>query len=143
MSVIFHIRPVSVGLDTPILQLFIYYLNTYYVCYLFVVSDVSRHLSLWSVLKKKPVSRVKRAHGTDPSNDEPNWVSALATLHNTDLVATGSCDGTINLWAADHTKRKLTKVKQIDLSTVLGETNFQKKYFSNCMFSPQVTRNKM
>ena len=111
---------------------------------LLVVPDASsRHLSLWSVLKKKPVSRVKRAHGTDPSNDEPNWVSALATLHNTDLVATGSCDGTINLWAADHTKRKLTKVKQIDLSTVLGETNFQKKYFSNCMFSPQVTRNKM
>ena len=81
---------------------------------------------MWSVLKKKPVSRVRRAHGTDPSNEEPNWVSALATLHNTDLVATGSCDGTINLWAADHTKRKLTKVKQIDLSTVLGETNFQK-----------------
>ena len=127
MSVIFHIRPVSVGLDTPILQLFIYYLNTYSVCYLFVVSDVSRHLSLWSVLKKKPVSRVKRAHGTDPSNDEPNWVSALATLHNTDLVATGSCDGTLNLWSADHNKRKLTRVKQIDLSTVLGETNFQKE----------------
>ena len=93
---------------------------------------------MWSVLKKKPVSRVKRAHGTDPSNDEPNWVSALATLHNTDLVATGSCDGTINLWAADHTKRKLTKVKQIDLSTVSGETNFRKELllwrfvFSTC-----------
>ena len=96
---------------------------------LLVVPDASsRHLSLWSVLKKKPGSRVKRAHGTDPSNDEPNWVSALATLHNTDLVATGSCDGTINLWAADHTKRKLTKVKQIDLSTVLGETNFRKEF---------------
>ena len=96
---------------------------------------------MWSVLKKKPVSRVKRAHGTDPSNDEPNWVSALATLHNTDLVATGSCDGTINLWAADHTKRKLTKVKQIDLSTVLGETNFRKELLAlvhlpmNCVFA--------
>ena len=74
------------------------------------------------------MSRVKRAHGTDPSNDEPNWVSALATLHNTDLVATGSCDGTLNLWwSEDHTKRKLSKVKQIALSTVLGETNLQKE----------------
>ena len=95
---------------------------------LLVVSDASsRHLSLWSVLKKKPVSQVKRAHGTVPSNYELNWVSALATLHNTDLVATGSCDGTLNLWSADHNKRKLTRVQQIDLSTVLGETNFQKE----------------
>jgi hypothetical protein len=46
-------------------------------------------ISLWSALKKKPLHTINNAHGSDPSNQEPRWISALATLPSTDLIATG------------------------------------------------------
>ncbi len=39
--------------------------------------------------------QVQKSHGCDPVNSDPHWVSALATLHNTDLVCTGSRQGTM------------------------------------------------
>jgi hypothetical protein len=33
---------------------------------------------------------VQASHGTDPVNADAHWISALATLHNSDLVCTGS-----------------------------------------------------
>ncbi|CAG0910591.1 unnamed protein product, partial [Cyprideis torosa] len=56
-------------------------------------------LSLWKVLKKRPVFVVREAHGRDPSNGLPNWISSLAALHNSDLVASaGSSDGVVRVW---------------------------------------------
>jgi hypothetical protein len=40
-------------------------------------------------MKKKPLSTVHNAHGKDPVNQEPRWISAIATLPSTDLIATG------------------------------------------------------
>ena len=50
-------------------------------------------LSLWSVLKKKPLFTLRNAHhkegtGTSSSSEE-NWITAVAALHNTDLLASG------------------------------------------------------
>ena len=42
--------------------------------------------------------KVQRSYGTDASNDDPHWVSALTTLHNTDTVITGSRDGWLRVW---------------------------------------------
>ena len=52
-------------------------------------------MSLWSALKKKPMTTVKAAH-----NDQgvlfgsENWITAVAALQYTDLVASGNhfCD---------------------------------------------------
>lgn len=49
----------------------------------------SSHISLWGTMKKKPLVTVRAAHGLDESNDEPNWVSAIAPLPMTDLLASG------------------------------------------------------
>ena len=46
-------------------------------------------ISLWTGLKKKPLFTVHEAHGKDPVNQEPRWISALAALPSTDLIATG------------------------------------------------------
>jgi hypothetical protein len=43
-------------------------------------------------MKKKPLYTVYNAHGKDPTNQEPRWISALATLPSTDLVATGNIE---------------------------------------------------
>ena len=46
-------------------------------------------LSVWGALKKKPLCSVPEAHGKNPENGLPNWISSIATLLNTDLVASG------------------------------------------------------
>ena len=47
-------------------------------------------LSLWGSQKKKPLCSVAAAHGISSSNNQPNWISAVAAMTNTDLVASGT-----------------------------------------------------
>ena len=49
-----------------------------------------RALSLWGSMKKKPLCSVTSAHGICATNNLPNWISAVAALPNTDLVASGT-----------------------------------------------------
>lgn len=46
-------------------------------------------LCVWGCLKKKPLCCISEAHGKDENNGQPNWISSIATLLNTDLVASG------------------------------------------------------
>lgn len=46
-------------------------------------------LCLWSSQKKKPLCSVTNAHGIEEDNGQPMWISSIATLINTDLVASG------------------------------------------------------
>ena len=51
-------------------------------------------LSLWSVSKKKPLCTVPKAHKKperSPVEDIPDesWITSLATLRSTDLLASG------------------------------------------------------
>uniref|UniRef100_A0A672LKT3 U3 small nucleolar RNA-interacting protein 2 n=1 Tax=Sinocyclocheilus grahami TaxID=75366 RepID=A0A672LKT3_SINGR len=49
-------------------------------------------ISIWTVNKKKPVSTVKQAHGSHGNTglEQPYWVSSVAALHNSDIVASGA-----------------------------------------------------
>ncbi len=49
-----------------------------------------RTLSLWGSMKKKPLCSVAAAHGVSSENNQPNWISAVAALQNSDLVASGN-----------------------------------------------------
>ena len=40
-------------------------------------------------MKKKPTSTIQSAHGVDPSNGVPNWLSAIAAYPMSDLIASG------------------------------------------------------
>lgn len=51
-------------------------------------------LSLWSMHKKKPTFVFKEAHSG-------KWITSVASLKSTDLVATGSSDGGVRLWKVD------------------------------------------
>lgn len=64
-------------------------------------------LCLWSAMKKKPLCVKTLAHGRSTENGQANWISSIATLINTDLVASGSCDGTIRIWKTSDTYREL------------------------------------
>lgn len=47
-----------------------------------------RSISLWRVSKKKPLTSYPNAHGVGSS--ESNWITSLAVLRNTDLIASGT-----------------------------------------------------
>ena len=44
-------------------------------------------LSLWHVSKKKPLYTAYKAHRNDDNSS--TWISSVAALHNTDLIASG------------------------------------------------------
>ncbi|CAF1336953.1 unnamed protein product [Adineta steineri] len=63
-------------------------------------------IALWSVSKRRPLFNLPHAHkvtSVDPalipeSLPEDFWITSLASLRYTDLLASGSFNGTINLW---------------------------------------------
>lgn len=69
----------------------------------FVTGSDGGALALWSMQKKKPVSTMANAHGRvrysqDDEISSANWISALASVPYSDVVASGSCDGKIRMW---------------------------------------------
>jgi ribosomal RNA-processing protein 9 len=56
----------------------------------FVSGDDQGTLCYWTTMKKKPLSTVRNAHGLEPSGN-PRWITAVAALHNSDVIATGTC----------------------------------------------------
>lgn len=49
------------------------------------------HLSVWHINKKKPLVTVKNAHA--------GWICSVAAFKNSDLIASGSNDGLVRIWA--------------------------------------------
>lgn len=55
----------------------------------FLNQTKNRSLCVWSAMKKKPLHTKELAHGKSTENGQANWISAVATLINTDIVASG------------------------------------------------------
>ncbi|XP_078048603.1 U3 small nuclear riboprotein factor 55K [Augochlora pura] len=81
-------------------------------------------LSVWGCLKKKPLCVVQNAHGRDELNNQPMWISSIATLLNTDLVASGSRDGSIKLWQCSDSFRSLKPLFEIQLTGFINSLYF-------------------
>lgn len=73
----------------------------------FVTGGDSGAVSIWGTLKKKPLCNVNNAHGTNVTNGQPNWISAVGALANSDLVVSGSCDGTLKFWRCTNNFKSL------------------------------------
>lgn len=58
-------------------------------------------LALWTLNKKRPLVVIPNAHNESGSAANENWISSLATLHSTDLLASGSKDSRVRLWRAE------------------------------------------
>ncbi|CAH0513326.1 unnamed protein product [Peronospora belbahrii] len=77
-------------------------------------------LSLWFNGRKKPVCVVSNAH-------DGKWVSSVAVMPRTDLVASGSSDGQIRLWQADLQGRNLVPVASIPMEGFVNALCFDPK----------------
>lgn len=90
----------------------------------FLSCGADGQLCVWGCLKKKPLCSVGCAHGKDETNDQPMWISSIATLLNTDLVASGSRDGAIRLWQCADSFRSLNPLFEINLGGFINALFF-------------------
>lgn len=75
------------------------------------------HLCVWGSMKKKPLCSVPEAHGKDQDNGRPTWISSIATLLNTDLVASGTISvARISIWTYSKSSERCNAVS----ASVLG-----------------------
>jgi len=92
---------------------------------LFVTGSDNGSIALWSVQKKKPVYIEPLAHGLDPPltpeqasaevhaspkdipAPTPRWITALRTIPYSDVILSGSWDGTVRVWKLSEDKRKI------------------------------------
>lgn len=81
-------------------------------------------LCVWGCLKKKPLCSVPKAHGRDEVNGEPMWISSVATLLNTDLVASGSRNGVIKLWQCGQDFKSLNLLFEIKVTGFINALTF-------------------
>lgn len=79
---------------------------------LFAAGGEDGTVSLWSAQKKKPTAQRRAAHGLG-STGNPNWITAVAGLAHTDLVASGSCDGFVRLWKCGPEHASLEEIAKI------------------------------
>lgn len=80
-------------------------------------------LCVWNVAKKKPIAVQKLAHGTS-STGVANWISSIATLTNTDLVASGSSDGFIRVWKLEKSFREIKLKFEIPVKGFVNSLEF-------------------
>lgn len=82
----------------------------------FVSCSDDGKLCLWTMLKKKPVYTVCNAHGICAENGQPNWIGALAVLPNSDVFASGSCDGQLRLWRWHRENKTIVSLANVPVS---------------------------
>ncbi|XP_015609641.1 U3 small nucleolar RNA-interacting protein 2 isoform X2 [Cephus cinctus] len=90
----------------------------------FLSCGADGQLCVWGSLKKRPLCSVAEAHGKDETNGQPMWISSIATLLNTDLVASGSNDGVIRLWQCGESFRALNPLFEIKLTGFINALAF-------------------
>ncbi|KAJ7475255.1 WD40-repeat-containing domain protein, partial [Mycena galericulata] len=93
----------------------------------FVSGGDSGSLCLWTTQKKKPVFTQALAHGlnealsaTEGVIQTPRWVTAVASLRYSDLIASGSWDGAIRIWQLDAKLRSFALVGAVPAPGVVN-----------------------
>ncbi|KAL7303391.1 hypothetical protein TKK_0004576 [Trichogramma kaykai] len=81
-------------------------------------------LCVWSAQKKKPLCHELSAHGIDETNGLPICILSVATLLNTDLVASGCRNGTIKLWKVGNTFKTLQLLFEIKIPGCINSLSF-------------------
>uniref|UniRef100_A0A1B6MCJ0 Uncharacterized protein n=1 Tax=Graphocephala atropunctata TaxID=36148 RepID=A0A1B6MCJ0_9HEMI len=83
-------------------------------------------ICIWGVLKKKPLSIVHGAHGIDVSNNQPNWITSISCLPNSDLIVSGSSDGYLRFWKCEENLRNISPLFTIPVVGFINDISFSK-----------------
>lgn len=95
---------------------------------MFVTGSDNGSISLWALHKKKPIFTLPFCHGfenQEPLDEvaseadadlknyleaQPRWITALATVPYSDVVLSGSWDGSLRVWRVSDDKKKLEAI---------------------------------
>lgn len=83
-------------------------------------------ICVWGILKKKPLSVLSNAHGHDDTNNEPNWITSVTCLPNSDLIVSGSCDGYLRFWKCGENFRNVFPLFSVPLVGFINAIKFSK-----------------
>jgi len=90
----------------------------------FITFGQDGSICLWSTVKKRPHFTLKECHGLQ-QNNEANWITAVTTLVNSDLLASGSMDGFVRLWKVDSENcRFMTPLFAVPVKGVVNSLTF-------------------
>uniref|UniRef100_F6SP32 U3 small nucleolar RNA-interacting protein 2 n=2 Tax=Ciona intestinalis TaxID=7719 RepID=F6SP32_CIOIN len=78
-------------------------------------------ICLWGSMKKRPLFTIKNAHNLADSSRQ-TWITAVCSMRNSDLVATGSSDGYIRLWKCGD--RSLSPLFTVPVLGFVNDLNF-------------------
>ncbi|NWU76490.1 U3IP2 protein, partial [Onychorhynchus coronatus] len=83
-------------------------------------------LALWGLTKKKPLALARQAHGVQDAQglEQPYWISAVAALRNSDLLATGSHSASVKFWKCGEGFRRLEHLWDIPLVGFVNSLKF-------------------
>jgi ribosomal RNA-processing protein 9 len=77
-------------------------------------------ISLWSVVKKKPIFTKFKAHGSETSS----WICSLAAIPHSDVFCSGSNDGFIRLWKLSSSKKSFSPLLSIPMAGFINALQF-------------------
>ncbi len=88
-------------------------------------------LSLWKEQQKAPVLSAVAAHGwqegaaahAHAATSNPRWISSLRAAPQSDLLASGSCDGVLRLWKASAEVGGAAALREVAQLEVAGFVN--------------------
>lgn len=78
----------------------------------FVTGGDCGNVCLWSGFKKKPLYTLPQAHGVHPDNNIPNWIVSVASYLHTDMFASGSFNGVVNIYKCEQKLKSFTKIME-------------------------------
>jgi len=84
------------------------------------------HLAVWGVMRKKPLAFISNCHGIDPVNNEPYWITAVSTLYNSDMVITGSREGSLKIWSVGEGFKSINHLANIKLPGFINSLSIGK-----------------
>lgn len=107
----------------------------------FVSGGDSGAICLWSTQRKKPIFTQPLAHGFNEAYSEtegvirtPRWITALASLRYSDIIASGSWEGDIRIWKLDPKLKSLCQIGAVPAPGVINSLQLlspPKEFFQN------------
>lgn len=82
----------------------------------FISAGQDGSINLWKDSIKSPITTVQAAHGHDSTCTNPRWISSMASVKMSNIVATGSNCGRVRLWDVNCERKTLMPIRDVPIA---------------------------